>query len=214
MNLRIAGGTAQKSRASGFLLQRRAHHAASRLTWVIRWLKRAYRHHAQSRELENPTKSYRFPVPRFKVPGFAGNRERETGNLGHEDAVEGAGALGQLVVAGAGVVAAAEQLVCDVQRGEDGETQRVGRRGRIRRCTHFLVHVGGQLRDVLRIQRGADRIPLTVDLAGDRLIIHYRFSASSWSSISATRDRITSRSPLSADSSEATESLDASRPRS
>jgi hypothetical protein len=33
-------------------LQRHAHHAASRLTLMKRWLKRAYRHHAQSRELE------------------------------------------------------------------------------------------------------------------------------------------------------------------
>src|SRR5436190_6803843 len=69
MNLRLTGGTAQKNRASGFLLQRHAHHAASRLTWVIRWLKRAYRHHAQSRELRNPKESYRFKVQgsRFKV---------------------------------------------------------------------------------------------------------------------------------------------------
>ena len=33
-------------------LQRHAHHAASRLTLMKRWLKRAYRHHAQSRELK------------------------------------------------------------------------------------------------------------------------------------------------------------------
>jgi len=39
-------------------LQRHAHHAASRLTWVERWLKRAYRHHAQSRELKSASGSY------------------------------------------------------------------------------------------------------------------------------------------------------------
>src|SRR6185436_12841539 len=51
MNLRKQVEPLGKSRASGFLLQRHAHHAASRLTWMKRWLKRAFRHHAQSREL-------------------------------------------------------------------------------------------------------------------------------------------------------------------
>jgi len=53
MNLRKQVEPLWKSRASGFLAQRHAHHAASRLTLMKRWLKRAFRHHEQSRELKN-----------------------------------------------------------------------------------------------------------------------------------------------------------------
>src|SRR5260221_8471907 len=103
MNLRLTGGTAQKSRASGFLLQRHAHHAASRLTWVIRWLKRACRHHAQSRELKNPM----------------GILQLEQDAV--EEAFELAGALSDLVVARARGVLTPKQLVGDVQRCQHGK---------------------------------------------------------------------------------------------
>src|SRR3954464_6183479 len=52
MNLRKQVEPLKKAALQASSLQRHAHHAASRLTWVKRWLKRAYRHHAQSRELE------------------------------------------------------------------------------------------------------------------------------------------------------------------
>ena len=50
MNLRKQVEPLKKAALQASSLQRHAHHAASRLTWVKRWLKRAYRHHAQSRE--------------------------------------------------------------------------------------------------------------------------------------------------------------------
>src|SRR6476661_4006142 len=52
MNLRKQVEQLKKAALQASSLQRHAHHAASRLTWVKRWLKRAYRHHAQSRELK------------------------------------------------------------------------------------------------------------------------------------------------------------------
>src|SRR5262245_66544720 len=52
MNLRKQVEPLKKAALQASSLQRHAHHAASRLTWVERWLKRAYHHHAQSRELK------------------------------------------------------------------------------------------------------------------------------------------------------------------
>src|SRR5690349_5535562 len=52
MNVRKEGEALKKAALQASALQRHAHHAASRLTWVERWLKRAYHHHAQSRELK------------------------------------------------------------------------------------------------------------------------------------------------------------------
>src|SRR5581483_789698 len=52
LNLRKQVEPLIKAALQASSVQRRAHHAASRLTWVIRWLKRAFRHHAQSRELK------------------------------------------------------------------------------------------------------------------------------------------------------------------
>src|SRR5262245_33548639 len=80
MNLRKQVEPLQKAALQASSLQRRAHHAASRLTWVKRWLKRAYRHHAQSRELKlwgdlTPTRRYgsrQLAGP--PAPGRGGNR--------------------------------------------------------------------------------------------------------------------------------------------
>src|SRR5947209_9151927 len=58
MNLRKQVEPLKKAALQASSLQRHAHHAASRLTWVKRWLKRAYRHHAQSRELKPWEGSY------------------------------------------------------------------------------------------------------------------------------------------------------------
>src|SRR5215831_3819203 len=58
MNLRKQVEPLKKAALQASSLQRHAHHAASRLTWVKRWLKRAYRHHAQSRELKPSAASY------------------------------------------------------------------------------------------------------------------------------------------------------------
>src|SRR6267142_3476104 len=114
------------NRALGFLEQRHAHHAASRLTWVKRWLKRAYRHHAQSRELKPSQRSYRFSVQgsRFIVqgafertlhPALSTPGSIRVGQSRHEHAIEQpfelAGALGDFAGAGAVGRAAAKQLV-------------------------------------------------------------------------------------------------------
>jgi hypothetical protein len=58
MNLRKQVEPLKKAALQASSLQRHAHHAASRLTWVIRWLKRACRHHAQSRELKRLPEYY------------------------------------------------------------------------------------------------------------------------------------------------------------
>src|SRR5215831_20539992 len=72
MNLRKQVEPLQKAALQASSLQRHAHHAASRLTWVKRWLKRAYHHHAQSRELKRSTD----PSPRFATfARFAGDEE-------------------------------------------------------------------------------------------------------------------------------------------
>jgi len=52
MNLRKQVEPLKKAALQASSLQRHAHHAASRLTWVKRWLKRACHHHAQSRDLK------------------------------------------------------------------------------------------------------------------------------------------------------------------
>src|SRR3954471_21301562 len=64
MNLRKQVEPLKKAALQASSLQRHAHHAASRLTWVKRWLKRAYRHHAQSREVERSRILMERPVRR------------------------------------------------------------------------------------------------------------------------------------------------------
>src|SRR3954471_3647278 len=116
MNLRKQVEPLKKAALQASSLQRHAHHAASRLTWVKRWLKRAYRHHAQSRELK--------PLSTHPIGSVFGVQERTTvgrrrAALRHEEAIDDAfelaGALRQLAAAGVGRVAAAKQLVGDVQ---------------------------------------------------------------------------------------------------
>src|SRR5438445_9353615 len=70
MNLRKQVEPLKKAALQASSLQRHAHHAASRLTWVKRWLKRAYRHHAQSRELKTLKASYADFASGFKVHGL------------------------------------------------------------------------------------------------------------------------------------------------
>ena len=65
----------------------------------------------------------------------------------------------------------AEVLVGDVERGEHGDLQRVARGTFLQRQPHLLVHVGGELRDVGRIERAADRVPLAVDVDGDDRLV-------------------------------------------
>jgi hypothetical protein len=141
-----------KNRASGFLEQRHAHHAASRLTWVKRWLKRAYRHHAQSRELERSPcilvtlgaackgasdgaagcRSRRAAV----CTGEAGRRHERPGGRNsvafssrHEHAIEQPlellGPFRNLPVPCGIDIACPKELVGDVQRREHGEAQRI-----------------------------------------------------------------------------------------
>src|SRR5580765_8983871 len=91
MNLRKQVEPLGNSRASGFLAQRHAHHAASRLTLMKRWLKRAFRHHVQSRELKLWMNLSAQPGPSARpllrdadsVSGAAG-----AGSSGHQHAIE------------------------------------------------------------------------------------------------------------------------------
>src|SRR6266508_838362 len=113
MNLRKQVEPLWKSRASGFLDQRHAHHAASRLTLMKRWLKRAFRHHAQSRELKRWTDLSAHPVPSAR----AQNHELSSHEHAIEQFFEFVRPLGDLAVPRAAGVATSEQLVGDVQRG-------------------------------------------------------------------------------------------------
>src|SRR5437763_15766218 len=101
MNLRKQVEPLKKAALQASSLQRHAHHAASRLTWVKRWLKRAYRHHAQSRELK---RFVHLTLTGFGVQGSAraaageqsalpgdvrGGKRAASSSLGrHEDAIE------------------------------------------------------------------------------------------------------------------------------
>src|SRR2546425_2216867 len=110
-----------------------------------------------------------------------------------------------MAVARLDAVATAEQLVGDVEGRQNREPQRIARRGRFGGRPHLVVDESGQPRHVVGVERGADWIPLALNF--DRndagVIGHppYRFKASSCSSMSVTRVRMTSRSSRSADSS-------------
>src|SRR5262249_3862958 len=134
MNLRKQVEPLKKAALQASSLQRHAHHAASRLTWVKRWLKRAYRHHVQSRELEP---SATDPIgSQFTVQERASGHQKTI-----DQAFELAGALGQLAAPGTGGVAAAKQLVGDVEGGEDGKPHRVAGRRLVGRHAHLLVDI-------------------------------------------------------------------------
>src|SRR5829696_440088 len=90
MNLRKQVEPLKKATLQASSLQRHAHHGASRLTWVKRWLKRAYRHHAQSRELKiswNLT-SVRMRGSRRGRPALSERAIHATRRGSGEDAIE------------------------------------------------------------------------------------------------------------------------------
>ena len=154
MNLRKAGGTAATSRASGFLATEActprgvATHLGETLAQT------SLRHHAQSRELKllmdltsvaeravedsvGAALSGRPPeAPRARAPDRACARARSR---------RGPRAI---VLSAAVLVAAAEALVGDVERGEHRELQRVARGRFARGEPHLLVDEGRQLRHV------------------------------------------------------------------
>src|SRR5258707_11673868 len=97
-----AGGTAVLTALQASSLQRHAHHAGSRLTWV----NIGSTSHPPSRATQGPDSP---PI------------------LGHQHTIEQAfqlaGALGQFAVAEPRAVLAAEQLVGDVERGQHRQPQ-------------------------------------------------------------------------------------------
>src|SRR5947209_20348781 len=113
MNLRKQVEPLKKAALQASSLQRHAHHAASRLTWMKRWLKRAYRHHAQSRELKRwvdlslcrPAESRRRPMSTLFGPISRFSRHQHA----IEQALELLGSRRELTVPRAGGVGAAEQ---------------------------------------------------------------------------------------------------------
>ena len=112
MNLRKQVEPLKKAALQASSLQRHAHHAASRLTWIERWLKRAYRHHAQSRELKNrsdaTSKVDRVQLIHAAQEGRRANFTELRKKDAIEEALEFAGPLGQFAVARLGDVATAE----------------------------------------------------------------------------------------------------------
>src|SRR5262245_12156795 len=159
MNLRKQVEPLKKAALQASSLQRHAHHAASRLTWVKRWLKRAYRHHAQSRELEpsatDPIGSEFTVQERAALSVPAGDA-----TSGHQKTIdqpfELAGALSQFAAANAGGVAAAKQFVRDIEGSEDRQPQRVAGGRLVGGQAYLLVDVAREPRHVGLIQRTAD----------------------------------------------------------
>src|SRR5262249_8069535 len=104
--------------------------------------------------------------------------------LSHQDAIdellELLGALEEAVVARVPRLAAAEQLVGDVQGGEHGEAQRIACRRGVGRRAHLVVDVHREAGDILRIQRAADRIALSLNLDGnDASFVRHHISGGS-----------------------------------
>ena len=187
MNLRKAGGTAQTSRASGFLATEACTPRGVATHLGKHWLKRAFRHHEQSRELKlwnivrvlgSGSRFWGSQCSGFWVPGSAfavlhrraWTRNSEDGP--DSDAIRTRSSRRSSSPARSASspvracvdVAAAEQLVGDVERGEHRQAQRVAGRRRVGGGAHLLVDVARQPRDVLRIERAADRVALPVDL--------------------------------------------------
>jgi hypothetical protein len=127
-----------------------------------------------------------------------------------DDLLEPNGPLVDLAV-GVGVVGAgAEELIRKVERDKNRQAEHIARRRRVGGGAHLLVDVRGQLGDVALLQIAADRIALAGDFDSDDAAQ----IASSCSSMSATRERIISRSSRRALISVDADSASASRARS
>ena len=103
-----------------------------------------------------------------------------------------------------------ETLIREVESDEHCQTEHIAGRRRVGRGAHLPVDVRRQLRDVAFFELAADWIPLAGDFDGDDAAQ----IASSCSSMSATRERIISRSSRRALISVDADSASASRARS
>lgn len=127
-----------------------------------------------------------------------------------DDLLEANGPLVDLAV-GVGVVGAgAEAFVRKVERDKNRQAEHVARRRRVGGGAHLLVDVRRQLGDVALFEIAADRVALAGDFDRDDAAQ----IASSCSSMSATRERIISRSSRRALISVDADSASASRARS
>ena len=112
--------------------QRHAQHATSRLTWVLRWLRRASEnHHEQSRSSAN------LSVRPGAGQGSGSTRRvwlRTCASASSTMRSRRSGALVELAVGGRiSLLARAEELVGDVERDEHRQAEHVAGRRRIRR---------------------------------------------------------------------------------
>ena len=73
-----------------------------------------------------------------------------------------------------GVRAGAEELVDDVERGDDGDAQRVRAGELLRGQPHLLVEVVGELADVLRLEVAPHGVTLAVDVDVNDAAFHGR----------------------------------------
>ena len=138
----------------------------SRLTWVKRWLKRAYRITRKAGSFKNAMRILLPARQGGKRPcGRTGAGRRASGR--HQDAIDQllqfTRALGDLAVPRAVRFPNPEEFVGDVQRRQNGQAQRVATRRTVSGRGDLLVDVAGKPDYVLRIQRAADWIPLPVN---------------------------------------------------
>jgi hypothetical protein len=139
----------------------------SRLTWVKRWLKRAYRITRKAGSFINATRIL-IPAGRGgKRPCGLVEAQGHRASGGHQDPIDQllqfTRALGNLAVPCAVRLPNPEEFVGDVQCRQNGQAQRVATRRAVSGRGNLLVDVAGKPEYVLRIQRAADWIPLPVN---------------------------------------------------
>ena len=101
--------------------------------------------------------------------------------LRHQDPVEQAlqflSAFGELAVAPVDGIAAAEQFVGNIQRGQDGEAEGVAAPNGFGRGAHFIVHKRGEQQHVLRLERCPDRVLLSLNADRDDVGVCHRLQS-------------------------------------
>ena len=130
-----------------------------------RWLKRAYHHHAQSREL----KRFRILVETGPGSRFGkSNRNLNVKTAPRPSSRSSSPARSASCPSRAWLVSRQRKSSSAMlSAASTARRSRIAGRRRFGGRAHLLVDVGRQPRDVGRIERGADRVALAADFDGD-----------------------------------------------